>query len=110
MIVYVAAPYTNVENKEFLMETIAKVCGQYMKNHPSEYTITGLVHHYACQHHSDLGTNWGFWKDFCVDFLRRCDKMLVIKYPGWQQSFGVQEEIRIAQELNIPVVYCEVEV
>jgi hypothetical protein len=105
MIVYVAAPYSNVQDKEHLMNTIAVVCGQYMKDNPGEYTITGLVHHYACQHHSDLGTDWNFWKDFCVEFLRRCDKMLVIKFPGWESSHGVAEEIRVANELNIPVVY-----
>jgi hypothetical protein len=70
MIVYVAAPYSNVQDKEHLMNTIAVVCGQYMKDNPGEYTITGLVHHYACQHHSDLGTDWNFWKDFCVEFLQ----------------------------------------
>lgn len=105
MIVYVAAPYSNVKDKNHLMLTIANASGQYMKNNPGEYTITGLVHHYACQLHEDLGTDWEFWKNFCVDFLRRCDKLLVIMYPKWNESRGVAEEIRLAKELNIPVVY-----
>lgn len=105
MIVYVAAPYSNVNNKEQLMDTIAKVCGKYMIDNPGEYTITGLVHHYACQHYSEIGTDWNFWKNFCVDFLRRCDKLLVIQVEGWDASFGVQEEIRIATELKLPIIY-----
>ena len=105
MIVYVAAPYSNVPDKEYLMKLIAKVSGKYMVENPGQFTITGLVHHYACQEQRDLGTDWKFWKEFCVDFLRRCDKLLVVCTDGWKESFGVQEEIRIAKELNLPVVY-----
>lgn len=107
MIVYVAAPYSNVKDKNHLMLTIADVSGQYMKDNPGEYTITGLVHHYACQLHDDIGTDWNFWKDFCEQFIKKCDKLLVIRYEGWDKSFGVAEEIRLANELGIPVVYTD---
>lgn len=105
MIVYVAAPYSNVPDKEELMDVIARVSAKYMLENPGEYTITGLVHHYACQHDSRLGTDWAFWKNFCKEFLDKCDKLLVIQYEGWAYSGGVQTEIKLALDARKPVVY-----
>ena len=87
------------------MDRIAKFCAKYMLDNPGHYTITGLVHHYACQHEERLGTDWAFWKDFCEEFLAKCDKMVVITFDGWKESGGVQAEIKIAYELGIPVEY-----
>lgn len=108
MIVYVAAPYSNVKNKAELMDRIANICGRYMLDNPGSYTITGLVHHYACQHHANLGTDWKFWKDFCLMFMQRCDKLVVLKFDGWKESGGVQAEIRFAEENGMPVEYIDV--
>lgn len=105
MLVYIASPYSNVEDKENLMKTVAYYSGKYMKEHPGEYAITGLVHHYACQEHADLGTDWNFWKNFCVEFLRKFDKLVVLKIEGWDKSRGVAAEIELASILNIPIEF-----
>jgi hypothetical protein len=93
MLVYIASPYYS---------------GKYMKEHPGEYTITGLVHHYACQEHADLGTDWNFWKNFCVEFLRKFDKLVVLKIEGWDKSRGVAAEIELASILNIPIEFIDI--
>lgn len=105
MIVYVAAPYSNIKNKKTLMNAIAYLCGKYMLENPGAYTITGLVHHYACLHHGELGTDWKFWKDFCEQFLTKCDKLLVLTFEGWKESGGVQAEIELAKLNGIEVEY-----
>lgn len=105
MIVYIASPYSNVKDKQQLMKDIASFCGKYMQENQGQYTITGLVHHYAVQEVSTLGSDWNFWKDFCEDFLSRCDTMIVLMFDGWKESRGVQEEIRIASERNIPCTF-----
>ncbi len=105
MIVYVAAPYSNVEDKEELLDQIAKFNADYMVANPGEYLITGLVHHYALKHNKNLGSDWKFWKTFCIDFLDRVDKLIVLQFPGWDTSRGVQEEIEYAQYLALPIEY-----
>ena len=107
MLTYVAAPYSNQQNKDSLMEDIAEFCAVYMKNHPGEYAVTGLVHHYACQYDKTLGTDWNFWKDFCTEFISKCNKLVVIKFPGWHESKGVLREIEIASEMGISVEFYE---
>jgi uncharacterized protein DUF1937 len=50
---------------------------------------------------------WGFWKPFDFWFLARCDKVIVLKLPGWQESVGVEQEIEAARMLGLPVEFAE---
>lgn len=108
MLIYVAAPYSSVPNKAQLMREISKICGEYMKDHPHEFMIPGLIHHYATLEVPDLGTDYNFWGGFCEDFLTRCDKVAVLKFPGWQESKGVMGEIQKAEEHGLPIMYLDV--
>ena len=107
MLIYVASPYSKVEDKEALMKAIAKFSGEYMLTHPGQYAVTGLVHHYAASECPTLGTDYAFWEGFCTEFIRKCDKLVVFKYSGWDTSTGVAAEIALATELKIPIEYCD---
>ena len=104
-LVYVAAPYSRVPDKKELMERIADFCGYYMIKHPGEYAITGLVHHYAAVQRPELGTDYRFWEEFCVGFIKRSEKLVVLMIDGWDSSTGVNAEINLAKRLNIPIEY-----
>ncbi len=107
-LVYLAAPYTNVENKDDLMDHIFKVCAQYMIDNPGEYVIPGLIHHYSVLRNSELGTDYVFWQEFCETLMSKCSKMIVLKYTGYDQSTGVMEEIKYAEKYGIPVIYYDI--
>jgi hypothetical protein len=42
---------------------------------------------------------------FSRERLGRCDEVVVLMLDGWEESIGVQAEIRIARELGKPVRY-----
>ncbi len=48
-----------------------------------------------------------FWlkQDFAV--LKRCDKLVVYRMPGWQESVGIQREIAFAENHGIPIEYVD---
>jgi len=52
-----------------------------------------------------LPTDWAFWQHVDREHLERCDEMVVLMLDGWEESAGVQAEIRIARELGKPVRY-----
>lgn len=54
-----------------------------------------------------LPKSWEFWSKVDREFLIRCDLLAVLTLPGWQDSIGVQAEIRLAQELGLPIVFIE---
>jgi hypothetical protein len=55
----------------------------------------------------NLPTGFDFWERYDRAVLACCEKVLVLRLPGWQQSKGVQAEIRIAKEMGIPVEYLD---
>jgi hypothetical protein len=43
-----------------------------------------------------------------MEFLLRSDKLVVAQMEGWKESVGVQKEIKIARENDIPVEFLKV--
>jgi hypothetical protein len=39
----------------------------------------------------------GFWQRCNVEHLQRCDELVFLTLDGWQESVGLQAEIRIAR-------------
>ena len=54
--------------------------------------------HPIAQH--GLPTEWSYWERTNRRFLEMCDELIVVALNGWEESVGVQAEIRIAIELE----------
>jgi len=52
-----------------------------------------------------LPTDWAYWERQDREHLARCDEVVVLLLDGWQESRGVQAEIRLAETLGKPVRY-----
>jgi hypothetical protein len=52
-----------------------------------------------------LPVDWSFWERLARPQLERCDEMVVLTLDGWQESVGVQAELRHASVLRKPVRY-----
>ena len=102
MLVYLAAPYTEVTgDKDLYMKGIMAVAGEWMISHPDHHVVTPLIGHYML-HVPGVGTDWGFWERYSIDLLRRCDAILVVR-QNWHRSVGVEAEMQIAKELNLAI-------
>ncbi len=55
-----------------------------------------------------LPTDWSFWERYNREHLARCHEVLVLKLDGWEESVGVQEEIRIAWQLGKPIWFLDI--
>lgn len=52
-----------------------------------------------------LPGTFDFWRPFCLSLLARCDKLVVVKLDGWEESRGIKEEIAEAIRLKIPHMF-----
>ncbi len=106
-LVYVASPYThsdpNVvsERYEQVSRLTAKLVAEGMA------AISPITYGHHLLEFYTMPSDWGFWMDFCIALLSKCDRLLVVKMPGWEESRGVQAEIRYAQDHGIPIEYME---
>lgn len=50
-------------------------------------------------------TDAQFWHEFNMSMLRHTEVMFVLRLEGWQNSKGVQMEMRVCKILSIPIVH-----
>lgn len=55
----------------------------------------------------DLPKGWDFWERYDRAYLGICRALVVLCLPGWEQSKGVQAEIKIMDDLKRPVWYIQ---
>ena len=103
-IFYIAVPYThpnpNISDLRFRMVT--EFCARQSR--------LGVVVFSPITHSHELakyGTPsvWEFWKQIDVEFLRRSSFLIILMLDGWRDSVGVQAEIKLAQDLDVPFMY-----
>lgn len=65
-----------------------------------------VVHSHPLVAHG-LPIECSFWSRFDQTFLEIADAIVVLALDGWQESIGLREELRLAEEMGIPVSYLE---
>ena len=53
----------------------------------------------------DLPIEWDYWERIDREHLRHCDEVVVLMLDGWRESRGVQAEIDLAIEIDLPIRY-----
>lgn len=66
-------------------------------------SVVAFCHRMAITH--SLPTTYTFWKDVCITMMKDCDIVCVFKLEGWEESEGVQDEIKHATELGKTIFY-----
>jgi hypothetical protein len=46
-----------------------------------------------------------FWLGLDFDWIKECDEMWVFMQPGWMDSFGVTEELKLARKIGMKIRY-----
>ena len=106
-LIYLAAPYSHrpesVRHHRYMIATIAA----------ADLTLRGyaifspITHSHNMARICDLPSNWAFWERIDRTFLSRCSELWVLTIEGWKTSTGVLAEIKIAEELGLPVKYLD---
>lgn len=69
------------------------------------FVFCPIVHsHTAVKYAPDLHTH-EFWLDIDFKFIRISRGLIVCTMEGWKESYGIQQEIKYAETLGLPVYY-----
>lgn len=109
--IYVASPYSatglepntarDLQYKRFqdaLRFTYALTKNGYVAFSP-------IVYYHQMAILGNMPVDAQFWWGMNSDFLRKADALFVLHLPGWDQSTGVQLEMKVAKQINIPIVH-----
>ena len=104
-LIYLATPFTDkdlaiMENR---FNVVNKVASDLMKK--GIHVFSPISHCYPIALAGGLPKTWEFWEAYDRVMLKASAKLIVLMQDGWRESLGVTGEIRIANELGIPVEY-----
>lgn len=104
---YLACPYSHPDPavREQRWQAVNVAAGNLMR--AGLMVFSPISHTHAIAVVGDLPTGWDYWAAFDRAYLEACNKIIVLKLPGWEESQGVAGEIAIALELGIPVEYLD---
>ena len=100
-LIYLASPYAHPSSivREARLEAVRYVCGQMVNE--GKIVMSPLVYLGELAYkgvHPPQG-----WYAFDLQLLARCDELVVLQLPGWEDSRGVLVEIAGAQTKGLPV-------
>lgn len=106
MISYLSAPYSDPDPKvrAWRHTVVNQVVYELMRQ--GQLIYSPLTHNIPIDQLGIHG-NWITWKNFDHGMLSRCDQIMVLKLPGWENSKGVAAEIALAKELQCPIHWLE---
>lgn len=105
--IYLATPYTH-PSKAWMShraDVAATVASRFIA--VGIHTFSPIAHTHPIAVKGDLPRGWEFWDQYDRWFIERCDVVVVVRMPGWDESKGVEAEIKLAHEYGKPVVYVD---
>lgn len=102
-LVYLASPYTDHEEEYF--QKVSAKASELMNQGIMIFCPIAMSHPMSI--YGKLPGEWEFWEKFDRIYISLCHKLIVYRLPGWEMSKGVQAEMKIAKEFNIPIEYID---
>ena len=104
--IYIASPYSHpdiaVRQRRFL--AVCEFASEMMRR--GLHVLSPIAHTHPIAEYG-LPLDWAFWHEYDTELLGLCSEVIVLKLPGWKDSVGVNAEIKIAEEFNLPVKYVD---
>lgn len=66
-----------------------------------------IVHSHPLAVAHDLGLDFKAWEHIDHAMIRACERVIVLKLEGWEESHGVQAEIQYARRKGKTVAYMD---
>lgn len=106
-LIYLACPYSHDDRAVRLarFEAVNRVASALMRE--GLHIFSPISHTHPIAESGGLPCGWDYWAAYDRAVLSVSNKLIVLKLDGWQQSIGVNAEMQIANEMNIPIEYME---
>ena len=102
--IYLASPYTHTEPQvsERRFEMACRATAELIRG--GQPTFSPIVHSHPLVRFG-LPTDWEFWQRNDREHMRCCHQVVVLTLDGWRESQGVQAEMDLAIDMDLPIRY-----
>lgn len=103
--IYVASPYSSSSETERFQRylQVREFCWLQMEQ--GKTLISPIVYGHQYARDFNAPTDAASWHTFNHELFLRCDEMYVLRLRGWEDSIGVQLEMRWADRAGKPITY-----
>lgn len=70
-----------------------------------EIVFSPIVHCHEMAIKHDLPKTYEFWSKYGREMINRADEAWVLCMPGYKESRGITDELKMAEELGKPVIF-----
>jgi Domain of unknown function (DUF1937) len=106
-LIYLAVPYTHddahVRRRRF--DAACRATALLMER--QQAVFSPLTHFHPLEVHMTAEHDHGWWMRACMPFIKACDRMLILRIPGWDTSKGVAIERQIFERRGAPVDFMD---
>ena len=104
-LIYIASPYKHKDGSvmEERFNAVKQTTLEIMREFEDIIPFSPICYTVGLEEDIDI-INFD-WYSFDLEFLYRCDILLVLQLEGWENSYGVKLEIEEACKNDIPVIY-----
>lgn len=108
-LVYLASPYSHrlTEIRDLRHFRVCMAAAALMRR--GIMVFSPIAHSHPIVKHGGLPTGWDWWQKYERLYIDACSRMIVLQLDGWEESRGVQDEIRMMQEMGKAVEYMTLE-
>jgi len=102
IIAYLACPYSHPdpEMRELRYRLVNRIALKFHQR--GKFIYSPLSHNVTLMQLNEEEAQTD-WENFNKSMLERCDELIVLKVPGWEESKGVTEAIALAKDLGMPI-------
>lgn len=106
-LIYLACPYSHPDSGIRLarFKKITDISARLVAN--GVVAFSPITYGHTLLDYTEMPTDWKFWQNFCIGFLKKSDELWVYKFEGWDKSEGLLAEVEYAIKNRITVKYIE---
>lgn len=104
-LIYLCSPYSDPDPavRQERFEAVCRAAAGLMVRGLVVFSPIAHTHHIALA--GNLPTGWDYWQKVDAAFLSACSRVVVLMLPGWRDSKGIAEELRLARVMGKPFDY-----
>lgn len=107
MMIYLASPYSH--DSDVIRYQRYEAVLAYVATHISYQVLySPIMHFHDLAERYSLPKGFDFWRRLNESILFRCNALHVLMLDGYEESIGVDAEIKFARTNHIPVVYVSI--
>lgn len=102
-IAYLASPYSHpeIDVRVKRYHAVCRAAAELIKQ--GVLVFSPIAHSHPIAVRFNLDGSFETWRDMSLEMLRRCDRLILLKLPGWEESKGMAAEIEEAKRLGMPI-------